>query len=155
MTQLEVLALIGGVIALAGGMVGSVIGIAVAASAGVATLSEDSSHLRSVIVLASLPMTQCFYGLIVLIIILTVVLPKLPDVGGSGIGVLVVGIMVGIAECISAIFQGSVCASGIVMLPKTSGQILTTSMMLAVFIELIGVLGLVAGIVAFNVLGLM
>jgi V/A-type H+-transporting ATPase subunit K len=38
-----------------------------ASSTGVATLSEEAGQLKNVIVLASLPMTQTFYGLIILI----------------------------------------------------------------------------------------
>ncbi|MDD5723429.1 MAG: hypothetical protein PHY29_06775 [Syntrophales bacterium] len=156
MTLIQALATFGGAMALAGGLAGSAIGIANAASSGVATLSEEPGQLRNVIVLASLPMTQSFYGLIILIIILTVVLPKIAVAGaGEGIMVLGIGIMAGFAELFSAIFQGSVCASGIALLPKTKGRILTASMMLAVFVELIGVLGLVFTIMALSILKLM
>jgi V/A-type H+-transporting ATPase subunit K len=156
MTSIQALATFGGAMALAGGLAGSAIGIANAASAGVATLSEEAGQLRNVIVLASLPMTQSFYGLIILIIVLTVVLPKIASAGvGAGIAVLGIGIMAGFAELFSAIFQGAVCASGIALLPKTKGRILTASMMLAVFVELIGVLGLVFTIMALSILKLM
>ncbi len=153
----ESLAVIGGAIALAGGLAGSSIGIGIAGSAGAATLSEEPSQLRNVIVLASLPMTQTFYGLIILILILTTVIPKLavmPDAGGSGFAILGVGVIAAFAEAFSGAYQGSVCASGISLLPKTKGQILTNSMMLAVFVELIGVLGLVFAIMALSMLGL-
>jgi V/A-type H+-transporting ATPase subunit K len=149
------LAVLGGAIALAGGLLGSSIGIATAASAGTATLAEDRGQFRSVIVLASLPMTQSFYGLIVLILIMTAVVPKLPETGGAGFMVFSIGLMVAAAECFSAIHQGNVCASGISLLPKTKGQIFIHSMMLAVFVELLGVLGLVFAIMAFTMLGLM
>jgi V/A-type H+-transporting ATPase subunit K len=156
MTTIQALATFGGAMALAGGLAGSAIGIANAASSGVATLSEDSGQLRNVIVLASLPMTQSFYGLIILIIILTVTLPKLATAGiGAGVAILGIGIMAGFAEVCSAIFQGAVCAAGIALLPKTRGRILTASMMLAVFVELIGVLGLVFTIMALSILKLM
>ncbi|MBN2254745.1 MAG: ATPase [Deltaproteobacteria bacterium] len=156
MTTIQALATFGGAMALAGGLAGSAIGIANAASSGVATLSEDSGQLRNVIVLASLPMTQSFYGLIILIIILTVSLPKLAAAGiGAGVAILGIGIMAGFAELFSAIFQGAVCAAGIALLPKTRGRILTASMMLAVFVELIGVLGLVFTIMALSILKLM
>ena len=149
------LAVLGGAIGLAGGLLGSSIGIATAASAGTATLSEDKGQFRSVIVLSSLPMTQSFYGLIVMIIIITSVVPKLPDTGGAGLMVLGIGIMVAAAECFSAMHQGKVCAAGISLLPKTRGAIFTNSMMLAVFVELLGVLGLVFAIMALSMLGLM
>ncbi|MBA7610162.1 hypothetical protein ES703_17368 [subsurface metagenome] len=149
------LAILGGALALAGGLLGSSIGIATAASAGVATLSEDRGQFRNVIVLASLPMTQSFYGLIILIFIINQVVPKLPETGGAGFMVFGIGLMVAAAECFSAIHQGNVCASGISLLPKTKGAIFIHSMMLAVFVELLGVLGLVFAIMALTMLGLM
>ena len=155
----ESLAVLGGCIALAGGLAGSAMGIASAGANGVATLAEEPGQLRNVIVLASLPMTQTFYGLIILILIITVVIPKLgtmPDGGGgSGFAVFACGVIAASAEAFSGAYQGAVCASGISLLPKTKGQILTNSMMLAVFVELIGVLGLVFTIMALNLLGLM
>jgi len=149
------LATLGGALALIGGLVGSSIGIAKAASAGTATLAEDPGQFRNVIVLSSLPMTQSFYGLIILILIITAVVPKLAETGGSGMAVLGIGLIGFMAELFSAIYQGSVCASGISLLPKTKGRIFTSSMMLAVFVELLGVLGLVFSIMALTMLGLM
>jgi V/A-type H+-transporting ATPase subunit K len=149
------LATLGGAVALIGGLIGSSIGIGIAGSAGVATLSEDSGQFRNVIVLASLPMTQTFYGLIILILIITTVVPNIPAEGGAGFMVLGVGLIAAAAECFSAIYQGNVCASGISLLPKTKGRILTNAMMLAVFVELLGVLGLVFTIMSLTMLGLM
>jgi len=149
------LAVLGGAVALIGGLIGSSIGIGIAGSAGVATLSEDSGQFRNVIVLASLPMTQTFYGLIILILVITTVVPKIPAEGGAGFMVLGVGLVAAAAECFSAIYQGNVCASGIALLPKTKGRILTNAMMLAVFVELLGVLGLVFTIMSLTMLGLM
>lgn len=149
------LAVIGGAITLAGALAGSAIGIGIAGSAGAATLSEEPGQFRNVILLASLPMTQTFYGLIVLILILQIVVPsirEMTDPGGVGFAVLGIGIIAALAEGFSAAYQGSVCASGISLLPKTKGTILTSSMILAVFVELIGVLGLVFAILALTML---
>jgi V/A-type H+-transporting ATPase subunit K len=153
----ESLAIVGGAIALAGGLAGSSIGIGIAGSAGAATLSEEPGQLRNVILLASLPMTQTFYGLITLILVLTRVIDRLgamTDGGGLGLAVLGIGIITAAAEAFSGAYQGSVCASGISLLPKTKGRILTNSMMLAVFVELIGVFGLVFAIMSFALLKL-
>ena len=150
------LAIIGGAITLAGALAGSAIGIGIAGSAGAATLSEEPGQFRNVILLASLPMTQTFYGLIVLILILQIVVPsirEMTDPGGVGFAVLGIGLIAALAEGFSAAYQGSVCASGISLLPKTKGTILTSSMILAVFVELIGVLGLVFTILALTMLG--
>ncbi len=149
------LATLGGAVALIGGLIGSSIGIGIAGSAGIATLSEDSGQFRNVIVLASLPMTQTFYGFVIMIIFITMVVPKIPVEGGAGAMVLGAGLIAGAAECFSAIYQGHVCASGISLLPKTKGRILTNAMMLAVFVELLGVLGLVFTIMSLTMLGLM
>jgi V/A-type H+-transporting ATPase subunit K len=153
----ESLAVIGGAIALAGGLAGSAIGIGIAGSAGAATLSEEPGQLRNVILLASLPMTQTFYGLITLILILTTVIGNIGEMAngeGMGFAVLGIGVITAAAEAFSGAYQGAVCASGISLLPKTKGRILTNSMMLAVFVELIGVLGLVFAIMALALLGL-
>ena len=153
----ESLAVLGGALALAGGLAGSSIGLGVAGANGAATLAEEPGQLRNVIVLVSLPMTQTFYGLIILILILTTVLPNLAEMenaAGAGFAVFACGLIAAAAELASASYQGSVCASGISLLPKTRGQILTNAMMLAVFVELLGVLGLVFTIMALGMLGL-
>lgn len=149
------LAVLGGALALAGGFAGSSIGIGVAASAGAATLAEDRGQFRNVMVLATLPMTQTFYALIVLILIITSVVPKLPETGGSGFMVLGIGLITAAAEFFSAWYQGVICASGISLLPKTRGAIFTQSVLLAVLVELLGVLGLVFAIMSLTMLGLM
>ncbi len=153
------LATLGGGVALGGGLLGASIGIAIAASAGTATLSQDRSQLRNVVILAALPMSRSFYGIILLIIILTVVVPKLDAMsgggGGNGFAVFACGIGAALALGVSGAYQGSVCAAGISYLPKTKGRILANAVMLAVFVELIAVLGLVFTILALSMLNLM
>ncbi len=153
------LATLGGGIALAGGLIGSAIGIAIAASAGAATLSQDRTQLKGVVILAALPMSRAFYGIIILVIVLTAVVPKLPTVPtgveGSGFAVLACTLIAALAFGTSGAYQGSVCASAISFLPKTKGKILPNSLMLAVFVELIAVLGLVFTIMALSLRGLM
>ncbi|MEE9520843.1 MAG: hypothetical protein V3V43_03935 [Dehalococcoidales bacterium] len=148
-------ATLGGGIALAGGVTGSAIGISTAASAGTAILSREPKQIRNVIILASIPMSQTFYGLIILILIITSVVPQLPATGGSGFTVLACSVIAALSFAFSGAWKGRVCASGISFLPKTKGRILTNSLMLAVFVELISVLGLVFTIMAFTMLGLM
>jgi len=147
------LAILGGAIGLAGGMAGSSIGVGTAASAGAGTLSEEPGQFRNVILLSSLPMTQTFYGLIILILIITTVLPKI-DTLGKGLVVLGCGIFVAAAEGFSAAYQGVICASGISLLPKTKGKLLTTTMILAVLVELWGILAIVFTVLTLSLLGL-
>jgi V/A-type H+-transporting ATPase subunit K len=149
------LAILGGVLAQVGGIAGSSIGIGIAASAGAATLAEDPKQFRSVTVLAALPMTQTFYALIVLVLIITAVVPKLPAEGSAGLSVLVIGLITGAAEFFSAWYQGVICASAISVLPKTKGGIFVPGIVLAALVELLGQLGMVFAIMSLTMLGLM
>ena len=154
----ESLAIFGGAIALAGGLAGAAIGMAMAGYSGVAILASEPKHMKSVIILAALPMSRVFYGFIVLVFILTTVVPRITamtDPGGSGFAVAACGVISAAAFSFSGIHQGAVCSAGIAALIKTKGRILTNSIMLAVFVELIAVLGLVFTIMSLSLLGLM
>ncbi|MBN1151760.1 MAG: ATPase, partial [Dehalococcoidia bacterium] len=149
---------LGGGIALAGGLAGSSLGIAVSGAAGAAMLGQDPKQLRNVIILAALPMSRAFYAFIFLILVVTTSIPALaamPDPNGSGFAVFGIGVMAAMAFGVSGAFQGSVCAAGICGLSKTGGRNLTNAIMLAVFVELLAVLGLVFSIMALSMLGLM
>jgi V/A-type H+-transporting ATPase subunit K len=151
-------ATMGGGIALAGGLAGSSIGIAISGAAGAAMLGQDPRQLRNVIILAALPMSRAFYAFIFLILVVTSSLPAvaaLADAQGAGFSVFGIGIMAALAFGVSGAFQGTVCAAGICGLAKTGGRILTNAIMLAVFVELLAVLGLVFSIMALSILGLM
>ena len=73
----------------------------------------------------------------------------------DGLSVIGLGVFTGLAQFFSAAYQGSICASGISLLPKTKGEILSNAIMLAVFAELLGVLGLVFAIMGLSLLELM
>jgi V/A-type H+-transporting ATPase subunit K len=155
MTLQQTLATFGGVIALIGGVVGSCLGMGITCPAGVAALSEDPKQLRNVVVLAAMPFTQTFYGLVTMIIILTSAVPKVPAEGMTGLAVLGIGFITAVAEFFSATWQGIIAASGISLLPKTKGKIFTHTFLLALYDELPGTLGIVWAIVALSLLGLM
>jgi V/A-type H+-transporting ATPase subunit K len=127
----------------------------IAAPAGVAALSEDPSQFRNVVVLAAMPFTQTFYGLVTMIIILTSAVPKVPAEGMTGLAILGIGLITGCAELFSAIYQGIIDASGIALLPKTKGKIFTSTFLLALYDELPGTLGIVWAIIALSLLKLM
>ncbi|MCD6114238.1 MAG: ATPase [Desulfurococcales archaeon ex4484_217_1] len=145
------LAIIGGTLALTGGLVGSSIGVGIAGSAGAAAVSEDPKQFRNVLLLASLPMTQTFYGLIILLYIITQILPGIQALPADealqkGLMVLGVGLVAAFAEGFSAAYQGIICSSGIAFLPKTKGLNIGSSIILAVYAELFGILGMVFAI---------
>jgi len=149
------LAVLGATIAEVAAIAGSCWGIVVTGTAGAAAIAEDPGQFKNVLVLASLPMTQTFYALIVLLMITTRVVPKLSTASPEmGLIPLFICIITAVAEFISAYYQGVVCAAGISLLPKTKGKILVPGMILAVYLELFGVLGMVFSILAMSLLGL-
>ena len=149
------LAVLGAAIAQIGGLIGSAVGVVKAASAGTATLGEDPKQFRNVVILASMPITQTFYAMIVMVIILTRTVPILQAQGRAGTQALSIGLIAAMAEFWSSMYQGVVCASGISLLPKTKGGIFIGTMIQAVLVELLGVLGMVLAIMALTLLGLM
>ena len=91
-------------------------------------------------------MTQTFYGLIFTLLGITAVLPSIPTLTDiKGWAFLGIGIAVFLAEFVSAWMQGVVCMSGIIEIPKTKGGIWVHTMILASYVELFGILGLVFG----------
>ncbi len=142
------LAYSGAVLAVLGGAVGSALGLGASTRTGAAVIGEDVKQARNVIILASLPMTQTFYGLIITLLTIT----KVNSLYGSiemdkGLFTFTVGLMVGLAELFSAWFQGLTCASGIAELIRTRGAITFNAIILAVYLELIGIMGMVAGVI--------
>ncbi len=145
------IAYIGGALALLGGLGGSSIGMGKAGMAGAASLAEDPKQFRNVFMLAALPMTQTFYGLIVMI---NFIYSITPDIAMSkALAMLGLGLAAGFAEFFSAWFQGVVCASGIAELPRTKGRITFNTLILAVYVELIGILGMVFALLGVSLIG--
>jgi len=147
------LAIAGGALGLAGGLIGSTLGIRSAGSAGVSVLSEDPTYFRQVIVLAALPMTQTFYGFIVLFYVLYFVVPTMKGLTFTqstvlGWSILAIGAAVFVGELFSAWYQGVICANGISQLPKTRGAIMTNAFILAVYEEFFGILAMVFALLA-------
>jgi len=142
----------GAAMALLGGLVGSSIGIGKAGSAGTAALAEDPKQFRNVFILVSLPMTQTFYGLIVLIQFISYVNGLAEITMAKALAILGLGIAAGAAEWASAWFQGVICASGIAELPRTKGKITFNAMILAVYVELVGILGMVFALMGLSLI---
>lgn len=143
------IAYIAAALPLIGGVIGSTTGLRHAASTGTSVLAEDPAQFRNVLILASLPMTQTFYGLIQLIYIISVYMPAVEVTIARSLGMFGIGLVALMAEFLSAWAQGIVCASGIAELPRTKGRNLMSTIILAVYVELWGILGIV-----FTILGL-
>lgn len=141
------LALAGAAIAsfLAG--VGSAIGVGIAGRSATGVLSEKPERYGQLLVLVVLPGTQGLYGFAMAFIVLV----KLNIFGGEvvamsvtrGYEVIVACLPVAIAGLLSAIHQGKVCASGILMTAKRPEMSFKAGVVYAVMVELYALLGLV------------
>jgi len=156
-----VIAYIGPALAEALAAVGSVIGTQRAASSGVSIISEDPKMRVRAYVLAALPMTQTIaYGFVYMLLSYSSYLPQIANKYGGmdaiplGVGLAILGLslFVGIAEMLSAYYQGVVCRDGIISLIKTQGRILTDAIVLAAYEELYGIIGMAFGIAVLSVI---
>lgn len=147
------LAKIGAALPLVGGLIGSSLGMYFANSVAVNILAEDPKQFRNALFLSALPMTQTFYGLIQMLYILEVFIPR-SDVNLTlGLAVLGLGLVGFAAELFSAFSQGKICAHGISELIRTQGKILTNAIIMAVYVELWGILGLVFVFLGLSIIG--
>jgi V/A-type H+-transporting ATPase subunit K len=134
--------------------VGTTLGICRATASGIPTLAEEPGMRSKVFTLAFLPMTQTLvYGFTYMFISYLLVLPQVlsrhnnvvpPHIAGALFGI---SLFVGLAELVSADRQGAVCGQAAAQLIKTRGGIFGSGMILAIYEELFGVLGMVFGIV--------
>jgi V/A-type H+-transporting ATPase subunit K len=147
------LAKLGAALPLVGGVIGSSMGMYYANSVAVNVLAEDPKQFRNALFLSALPMTQTFYGLIQMLYILEVFLPKATVDLTVGLAVLGLGLVGFAAELFSAMSQGKICAHGISELIRTQGKILTNAVIMAVYVELWGILGIVFVLLGLSLLG--
>jgi len=147
------LAKLGAALPLVGGIIGSSMGMYYANSVAVNVLAEDPKQFRNALFLSALPMTQTFYGLIQMLYILRVFLPKATVDLSVGLAVLGLGLVGFVAELFSAWSQGKICAHGISELIRTQGKIMTNAVILAIYVELWGILGIVFVLLGLSLLG--
>lgn len=147
------LAYLGATLPLVGGVIGSSMGLGYSCSAGASVLAEDPAQFRNVLILASLPITQTFYGLIQLIYMMSIYIPSTIITPYKGLGLVGVGMIGFAAEWFSAWYQGRICAAGIAELPRTKGRNLMNAIIMAVYVELWGILGIVFTVLTLSLIG--
>jgi F0F1-type ATP synthase membrane subunit c/vacuolar-type H+-ATPase subunit K len=152
----QLLAVVGACIMEILAMLGSSSGCLKTGIAGAATLSEDLGQFKNTLILAAAPLTQTFYALIVLVTNFSIIVPRLANAPVSlGWYVFAICMITGFAECHSAYWQGCVCVAGISLLPKSKGSVFTGVLLMAAYLELEGVTGMVFAIMSFTLLKLM
>ncbi|MBC7334171.1 MAG: V-type ATP synthase subunit K [Actinobacteria bacterium] len=119
--------------------IGSVLGIGYAAKAASGVLSEDPTKFGSLFLLVVLPGTQGFYGFVAAFLIIGNI-AKVVNFD-QGLQLFFAALPVALAGLISAIHQGKVCAAGINLEAKQSGQAMK-GVIFAAMVETYAVLGL-------------
>lgn len=130
------------------GCAGSAKGIGIASQAAGGVLSEKPNLFGQLLVMIALPGTQGFYGFItaMMIFMRTGLTQQTLQVSpGVGLALCVVGLMVGMALYLSAVWQGEASAAGIALVgrrPEESGR----AILFPAMVETYAVVSLLAGI---------
>lgn len=146
------LALMGAAIAAMAG-IGSAVGVGIAGSAAAGVVAEDPKKFGSTLMLQALPGTQGIYGLLIAFIIMN----KIGLISGNMVDLttaqggffLAASLPIGIIGWISAVHQGKVAASGIMLISKRPEEI-AKAMVYAAMVETYAVLALLASFLMVN-----
>lgn len=127
--------------------IGSAIGIGISGRSAAGVLSEKPERYGQMFIMVVLPGTQGFYGFLAAFLVML----KMNFFGGTGVlqlnfalglQVLIACLPVAFAGLVSAIFQGKVCAAGILMAAKQPEMAFKAGVIYAVMVEIYAVLGL-------------
>ncbi|HOZ49944.1 MAG TPA: V-type ATP synthase subunit K [Candidatus Hydrogenedentes bacterium] len=142
------LAIAGAGLAIGLGCAGSGKGIAIASQAAAGVLSEKPSLFGQLLVMIALPGTQGFYGFITGIMIFRktgLLAGEWAVAPNTGVALLVMGLGVGIALYVSAVWQGEASAAGISLVarrPEEAGR----ALLFPAMVETYAVVALLAAI---------
>lgn len=152
LTNGNFLAILGASVAALAG-IGSAIGVGIAGQAAAGVVAEDPKKFGSTLILQALPGTQGIYGLLVAFIILNkigLLSGAMAELSAAQGGFLfAASIPIGIVGIISAIHQGKVAASGIMLVSKRPEEI-AKAMVYAAMVETYAVLALLASFLMVN-----
>lgn len=147
------LTILGGVLAVVAGGVGSAIGVKKIGKASAAIIAEEPEKFGKALVLTALPGTQGIYGFLVGIMVFQKVGLLTGDVqdlsSGTGLQLAIACLAAAIVCFFSAIYQGEVCVAGAQVLAKRPSEA-GKSIILAAMVETYAVLGLLISILLIN-----
>jgi V/A-type H+-transporting ATPase subunit K len=128
--------------------IGSSIGIYAASKCATGVLSEKPERYGQLFIMVVLPGTQGFYGLLAALIMMTKLnffTGNIPDVSlVLGAKILAASLPVTYAGLVTAIYQGKVSASGIIMAGKRPEMAFKAGVVYAVMVEIYAILGLLS-----------
>ncbi len=145
-------AIMGGALAIAGGGIGSSVGVGIAGETAAGVVAEDPEKFGKTLLLQALPGTQGIYGFLAGFWVML----KVNLLGGvvaispvTGWQIFMACIPIAINCLVSGIYQGRVAAAGIAMVarkPDEAGK----GLIFAAMVETYAVLGLLATILLIN-----
>jgi V/A-type H+-transporting ATPase subunit K len=126
--------------------IGSSIGINISSKAATSILSEKPERYGQFFIMVVLPGTQGFYGFLAAFMVMS----KLNFFSGTipavepklGLQILAACMPVAFAGLVTAIYQGKVAASGIIMAAKRPEMAFKAGVIYAVMVEIYAILGL-------------
>ena len=133
--------------------IGSVIGVGIVGQAAAGVVTEDPKKFGSTLMLQALPGTQGIYGLLIAFIIMN----KIGLIGGNMVQLTTVqggyllasSLPICIIGIISAIHQGRVAVTGVMLISKRPEEI-AKAMVYAAMVETYAVLALLASFLLIN-----
>lgn len=148
-----ILAILGGVLAVALAGVGSAYGVGLAGRAGAGLVSEEPEKFGKALLLQALPGTQGIYGFLAAVM----VLQRIGLLGGElvavtemqGFALFIACLPIAITGLVSAIIQGKVSAAGMGVIAKQPGDS-GKAVILSAMVETFAIIGLLATILLIN-----
>jgi V/A-type H+-transporting ATPase subunit K len=126
--------------------IGSSIGINISSKAATSILSEKPERYGQFFIMVVLPGTQGFYGFLAAFMVMSNLkffTGSIPQVDPKlGLQILAACMPVAFAGLVSAIYQGKVAASGIIMAAKRPEMAFKAGVIYAVMVEIYAILGL-------------
>ena len=126
--------------------IGSAVGINISSKAATSILSEKPERYGQFFIMVVLPGTQGFYGFLAAFITmykLNFFTATVPQVDPKlGLQILAACLPVAFAGLVTAIYQGKVAASGIIMAAKRPEMAFKAGVIYAVMVEIYAILGL-------------
>ncbi len=121
--------------------IASAIGTAICGQSAVGAMKKNDGAFGSYMVLSALPGSQGLYGFVCFFMVINLISAEMTLLQGAA--VLGIGLLVGIVNLASSIYQGKVCANGIAAIGN-GHDVMGKTLILAAFPELYAILTVAA-----------
>ncbi len=124
--------------------IASAVGTAICGQSAIGAMKKNGGAFGSYMVLSALPGSQGLYGFVCFFMVTNIYNLITPEITMlQGAAVLGIGLLVGMVNLLSAIYQGKVCANGIAAIGN-GHDVMGKTLILAAFPELYAILTVAA-----------